>query len=65
MYDEKKFADFNAMLSGSKNDGVVMVLVLRPGVLGDTYEELTENLNRISDRGLTLRIVPRSERSKT
>jgi len=35
-----------------------------PEVLGDTYAEIVESLNRLADASLSLSIVPRSERSK-
>jgi hypothetical protein len=37
---ERKFSDFDKMVSVAKRDGVQVVLVPSPQTLGDTYEEL-------------------------
>jgi hypothetical protein len=39
------------------------MLIHHPEVLGDTYEELCESLNRLADAGLLLMIIPRKERT--
>jgi hypothetical protein len=46
-----------------KDDSQLDVVIgHHPEVLGDTYEELVESLNRIADAGLKLAIPPRVER---
>ena len=62
MYDEEKFAGFNAMLEELAADTVVVVA--DPSALGDDYEELVENLWRIANKGFALRIVPKPEASR-
>ena len=54
VYNEDKFKEFNRVL---KCDADV-VIVSHPQVLGDDYEELCENLNRLARAGKTLNIVP-------
>jgi hypothetical protein len=61
-YDEKKFANFNGMLRDSKAKDIDVVLIHHPNVLGDNYEELVENLNRLADAELCLSIAPRKAR---
>lgn len=56
---EQKFSDFIRMLAETKED---VVLIHHPQVIGDTYEEIVESLNRLADAGKTLAIVPRKER---
>jgi predicted oxidoreductase len=56
---EQKFAGFIKSLE-EKAD---VLLVHHPEVLGDTYEELVESLNRLADAGKMLSILPRKERS--
>ena len=61
-YDEKKFAPFNDFLRYVAQDppgGSLDVHNLR--MLGDTYDELVENLYRIAELKLTLRITPRKK----
>lgn len=57
MYDERKYANFNRMLKDAKTNAIDEVNVAYPWVLGDDYEEIIENLSRIADAGLTLRII--------
>ena len=61
-YDETKFRNFARLLEAAKRDKHDVVVVSHPQVVGDTYEELVENLNRLSDAKLQLCIVPRRER---
>lgn len=56
---EQKFADFIRMLAETKED---VVLIHHPEVIGDTYEEIVESLNRLADAKKQLVIVPRGER---
>lgn len=55
---ERKFSDFIRLLAESEE----VVVIHHPEVLGDTYEELVESLNRLADSGKHLTIVPRGER---
>lgn len=57
-YDEEKFGEFNKMLKGDAE----VCIIHHPQVLGDNYEELVENLNRLADSGKSLVIVPEKER---
>jgi diketogulonate reductase-like aldo/keto reductase len=57
-----KFEAFERMLGEAKAKQVPVVLIHHPEVLGDTYAELVENLNKLSDAGLMLRILPRANR---
>ena len=60
---ESKFAEFLRMCRDAKQQGLEAVVVRSPEVLGDDYEELVESLNRLSDAGLALMLVPRDQRS--
>ncbi len=61
---EKKFAEFLRMCEEARNGNLDAVVIDHPEVLGDTYAEIVESLNRLADASLSLSIVPRSERSK-
>ncbi|MCI0360152.1 MAG: hypothetical protein L0211_16865 [Planctomycetaceae bacterium] len=56
---EQKFADFVRLLAESEE---TLVVIHHPQVIGDTYEEMVESLNRLADARKHLAIVPRSER---
>ena len=56
---EQKFADFIRMLAETKDD---VILIHHPQVIGDSYDELVESLNRLADAGKQLTIIPRKER---
>lgn len=56
---ERKFSDFIRLLAESKES---VVVIHHPQVLGDTYEELVESLNRLANSGKQLAIVPKGER---
>jgi protein required for attachment to host cells len=58
---ETKFADFVRLCREQQGQ---VVIIAAPQVLGDTYEELVESLNRIADAEIKLNIVPRSERKQ-
>ena len=62
MTHDEKFAGFNKMITEAKAGKVEVLMVHHPEVLGDNYVELVENLNRVSDAGLQLVILPRAER---
>ena len=57
---EKKLAKFIELCDATERDG--LFVIARPQALGDTYEEIVESLNRLSDAELRLLIVPRSMR---
>jgi predicted GTPase len=56
---EAKFADFIRMLAETKEE---MIVIHHPEVLGDTFDEIVESLNRLADAEKHLAIVPRDER---
>jgi len=60
---EEKFQDFIKLLAEARRQGAQTIVVERPEVLGDTYEEIIESLNRVAAAGLTLTVVPPSERT--
>ena len=55
----KKFADFIRLLAETNEE---LIVVHHPEVLGDTYDELVESLNRLADAGKHLAVVPRKDR---
>jgi len=57
-YNEEKFKVFNQVLK----DDAEVVIIHHPQVLGDDYEELCENLNRLAKTGKTLSIVSPEDR---
>ena len=56
---ERKFARFIDLLRHTPEE---LVIVHHPEVLGDTYDELVESLNRLSEARKKLAILPHSER---
>jgi UDP-N-acetylglucosamine 2-epimerase len=56
---EQKFKDLYRALDNNNAD---YVMVHHPEVLGDDYEEIIYNLNKIAESGKSLNIVPPSER---
>jgi hypothetical protein len=59
-----KFEQFLKLCAQAKAQGALSVLIHHPEVLGDTYGELLESLNRLAQAELALRIVPPSERAR-
>ena len=57
---EEKFSDFISLCAKTDTE---LVVVHHPQVLGDTYEEIVESLNRLADTEKKLVIVPRKDRS--
>ena len=57
-YDQK-FANFITLCERAKADGIQQVIVDRPSVLGDSYDEIIESLSRLADAGLALNITRR------
>ncbi len=54
-----KFKQLNRLINGARQTGDVdAVVVASPEVLGDTYDELVANLNKLAGAELALVIVP-------
>jgi hypothetical protein len=60
---EKEFAGLLRLCDDAKHGKIDVVVIHHPEVLGDTYEEIVESLNRIADAGLKIAIPPRAERN--
>jgi len=60
-YDEEKFKEFNRILREVKAD---LIVINHPEVLGDDYEEMVENLNRLAGSGMHLAILPLGARGQ-
>ena len=60
--DPGKFDGLQRLIEKAKSDGIAIIVVHHPEVLGDTYEELVLNLNKLADAGLSLTIVPAKNR---
>jgi len=54
---EDRFAEFIQMCKKAKGEGAGVVMVARPEVLGDNYEEIVESLSRLAEAGLKLCIA--------
>jgi hypothetical protein len=61
---ENKFAEFDRLVRERWKYPADGVLVSSPQVLGDTYEELTANLEKLAAADLALLIVPRKDRER-
>ncbi len=59
---EDKFPRFIDLLEKGRRDGAEFLIIYKPEVLGDTYDELVESLNRLADAKLSLWILSRKER---
>ena|GEM_PF-2898781 len=59
-----KFSGLNQLIESSKRDGVSTILIHHPAVLGDTYSELVANMDMLAAAGLSITIVPPTERDK-
>jgi hypothetical protein len=53
-----KFVKFDQMVQNAWKDQAEAVIVASPQVLGDTYDELLVNLNKLGQAKLLLAIVP-------
>ena len=62
---EKKFATLIEMCQDAEREGLDVVVIPEPQVLGDTYAEIIESLNRISDADFKIAIIPRAQRYGT
>jgi DNA repair photolyase len=60
---EAKFSELIRLVSEARSSQIESVVVASPHVLGDNYAELIQSLDRISEAGLSLAIVPPSERN--
>ena len=61
-----KFKQLDRLVGEAKLKGDVdAVVVESPQVLGDTYDELLANLNKLAQAELAVVIVPPSDRAKT
>ena len=61
-----KFKELDRLVREAQTKGDVdAVLVASPQVLGDTYEELVANLNKLAGAELAVVIVPPSDRANT
>ena len=60
--NEENYSVLNRLCREAKQKGADAVLIHHPEVLGDNYEELVTNLNKLAQAGLALKIVPPSER---
>jgi len=54
---EIKFATFIKAVADAQATGCNIILIVEPWVIGDTYEEITESLARLSGTGIGLQIV--------
>ena len=59
---KEKFAGLDRLIADSKGKGIEVLVVHHPQVLGDDYEELVMNLDKIASAELALQIVPPSSR---
>jgi hypothetical protein len=57
----EKFDGFIRLCEESKGRGLRAVVIVRPWVLGDTYEEVMTNLGLLARHGLELSIVAPNE----
>ena len=57
--DLTKFREFDRMIEDAKAGNIDDLIIAWPDVLGDTYEELIENLSLIAEAGLHLVITRR------
>ena len=55
----EKFASFIKMCKKAKEDGIPNIIIAKPQILGDTYEEIIESLSRLAEAKLTLQISSR------
>ncbi len=58
---KNKFAEFDRMLKESAGK-IDAVIISAPRILGDTFEELLSNLEKLANAELMLIVVPSSHR---
>ena len=56
---ESKYADFIRLCAKARADNVGHVVIAKPWVLGDTYDEIIESLSRLAEAGLALHVGSR------
>lgn len=54
--NREKFQQFDQMCEDAKTKGIDEVWVASPHSLGDTYDELIDNLKRLGKANLALRV---------
>ena len=59
---EQKFAAFIEVCGKANPSGKDVLIINHPEVIGDTYDEIVESLNRISDANFCLAIVSSKDR---
>jgi len=59
---DEKFAGFMRACERAREKNVCSILIDNPLALGDTYDELIQNLSLLAAYGLTLRIISPSHR---
>lgn len=60
-----KFHDLIRLIELSKKKGLTILCLPDPRLLGDTYSEVMDNLHRIEEAGLLLKIGSPSDSSST
>lgn len=63
--DTNKFAGLDKLIREAKSSGVDSLIVATPQALGDSYEEMISNLDKIAAAELALIIVPPDQRFQT
>ena len=53
----EKFAGFIRVIAHAKVAGCEIIIIARPWVIGDTYEEMNESLSHLAGTNIGLRIV--------
>lgn len=56
---EDKYTDFIRLCAEAKADKSDRVVIAKPWVLGDNYDEIIESLSRLAEAGLSLQIDDR------
>ena len=59
---QEKFAGLLKAIKEARSTKAETLVIAFPEALGDDYNEIIESMNRISDAGLSITIVPRKER---
>ena len=65
MDDTKTFAGLDKLIREAKSSDVDSLIVATPQSLGDNYEEMISNLDKIAAAELVLIIVPPDQRFQT
>jgi hypothetical protein len=59
---DAKFKGFIEACEAAAADDVKIVFIHQPSVIGDDYEEIIENLNKLANKGLLLGVLAQDER---